>query len=413
MDPGELWCQTQIELDQWSCLLNATGEALKPEKCFWYLLDYECFDGEWTYADEMTMELRIMNPDGTKSPIKQEKVTESKKTLGIYDSLSGGNKGHLSFIVNKATQWVNRIKNGYLPSHVAWIVYKHQLWPSLRYGLGTMTNDMEVADKLLNNPDYKTLNILGIFHNVSTGLQKLHTTFSGLRLFSLPTKQLISQVNMLFQHYHVSTNLSQKLDASLRYLQLQLGTLQNLLMLDFTKWGHLAPLSWVKMLWKSLYHFNIQLYTSFPMIPNPREQDQVIMDIFFLQDLGSDNIKSVNRCRGAMKAIFLSDLSTADSKYLKHFVFNPGLATAGSTYIFPRKKPTRADWDTWVNFWHSYTTTGGKLKMPLGNWCNTTHHVWQWYYTKEDDDLQQIEGGRVVYFKPARRFRLTRSTVTY
>jgi hypothetical protein len=170
-----------------------------------------------------------------------------------------------------------------------------------------MTNDMEVADKLLNKTNYKTLNILGIFCNISTGLQKLHTTFGGFGLFSLPTKQLISQVNMHFQHYHVFTNLSRKLDGSLRYLQLQLGTPQNPLMLDFTKWGHLAPLSWVKMLWKSLHHFNIQLYMSFPMIPNPREQDQVIMDIFFLQDLGSDNIKSMNRCRGAMKAIFLSD----------------------------------------------------------------------------------------------------------
>ncbi len=87
------------------------------------------------------MELRITNPDGTKSPIKQEKVTESKKTLGIYDSLLGGNKGHLSFIVNKATQWVNRMKNDHLPNHIAWIAYKHQLWPSFRYKLGTLTNN--------------------------------------------------------------------------------------------------------------------------------------------------------------------------------------------------------------------------------------------------------------------------------
>ncbi len=33
LDPGELWCQAQLELEQWSCLLNATGGALKPEKC--------------------------------------------------------------------------------------------------------------------------------------------------------------------------------------------------------------------------------------------------------------------------------------------------------------------------------------------------------------------------------------------
>jgi hypothetical protein len=167
------------------------------------------------------------------------------------------------------------------------------------------------------------------------------------------------------------------------------------------------------MLWKSLHHFNIQLYMSFPRIPNPREQDQVIMDIFFLQDLGSDDIKSLNRCRGAMKAIFLSDLSTADGRYLEHFVFDPGLATASSTYKFPREKPTRDDCDTLVNFWHSYTTTGGRLMTPLGYWCNKPHQVWQWYYTKEDNDLQKFEGGRVAHFKPARGFQLTRSTITY
>jgi hypothetical protein len=320
----------------------------------------------------MAMELKITNPDGTKSPIKQEKATESKATLGIYDSPSGGNKGHLSFILDKVTQWVNRMKNGHLPSHVAWIAYKQQLWPSLRYGLGTMTNDMEVAEKLLDKTDYRTLNILGIVRNVSTRLRKLHTTFGGFGLFNLPTEQLISRVNMLFQHYHISTNLSRKLDASLRYLQLQLGTPHNPLTLDFSKWGHLAPLSWVKMLWKSLHHFNIQPYMSYPAIPNPREQEHAIMDIFFLHDLDSESIKCLNRCRGAMKAIFLLDISSADGKYLKHFVFDPGTAAAGSTYIFPREKPTRDNWATWIDFWHSYTTTGGKLKTPLGNWkkCN-------------------------------------------
>jgi hypothetical protein len=136
--------------------------------------------------------------------------------------------------------------------------------------------------------------------------------------------------------------------------------------LDFTKWGHLALLSWVKMLWKSLHHFNVQLYMSFPTIPNPQEQDHVIMDIFFANNLGPDIIKSLNRCRGAMKAIFLLDLSPADGKYLEHFVFNLGTATAGSTYIFPQEKPNRDDWDHWIDFWHSYTTTGGKLKVPLG-----------------------------------------------
>jgi hypothetical protein len=30
LDPGELWCQAQLELKQWSCLLNATGCHMPP-----------------------------------------------------------------------------------------------------------------------------------------------------------------------------------------------------------------------------------------------------------------------------------------------------------------------------------------------------------------------------------------------
>jgi hypothetical protein len=119
LDPGELWCQAQLELEHWSCLLNATGGALKPEKYFWYLLGYVCEDGKWTYAEMVPWEMLITNPDGTTSPIKQEKVTESKKTLGIHDSPSGGNATHLSFIKVKVSTWVNRMTNGHLPNHMA------------------------------------------------------------------------------------------------------------------------------------------------------------------------------------------------------------------------------------------------------------------------------------------------------
>jgi hypothetical protein len=83
LDPGELWEQIQIKIEHWSCLLNATGGALKPEKCWWYLLDYTCEDREWTYVDIVPRDILITNPDGTKGAITHEEMTASKKTLGI------------------------------------------------------------------------------------------------------------------------------------------------------------------------------------------------------------------------------------------------------------------------------------------------------------------------------------------
>jgi hypothetical protein len=115
-----------------------------------------------------------------------------------------------------------------------------------------MTNDLEVTDNLLHREDYRMLNLLGVVRSMTKDLQQLHTSFGGFGLSSLLVEQLIGRVNMLMQHYHTSTNLSKKLDVSLRYLQLQLGTPNNPFLLDYAVWDYLAPLSWVKMLWRTL-----------------------------------------------------------------------------------------------------------------------------------------------------------------
>jgi len=153
------------------------------------------------------------------------------------------------------------------------------------YGLGTMTNDIKEAASVNTKINYKMLNTLGVACTVTKGHCMLHTTFGGFGLLSVPTEQLIRRINMLLQHYYTSTNLSRKLNASLRYLQLQLGMPHNPITLDYNKWGHLAPLSWVKMLWRSPYHFNIHLHMECVSIPLPRERDQVVMELIFGKNL--------------------------------------------------------------------------------------------------------------------------------
>ena len=212
---------------------------------------------------------------------------------------------------------------------------------------------------------------------------------------------------MLMQYYHTLTNLSRKLDASLRYLQLQLGMPHNPLLLDYDVWGHLAPLLWVKMLWQTLHHFDIHLHMAYPTIALPWERDQVIMEIFLTTDLGPDLLRSLGRCRVAHEAIFLSDLTTADGKYLKEFVFVPGSRERASTFKFPCEQPTRSNWDSWFDFWHHFTSTGDKLKVPLGYWISPTHRIWKWYYRADTDELQCVEGSTISYYKPFSGFQVT------
>jgi hypothetical protein len=94
------------------------------------------------------------------------------------------------------------------------------------------------------------------------------------------------------------------------------------------------------------------------------------MEIIIAQDPNPIRIASLNRCQGYLQALFLSDIATADRKYLEHFVFNPGGNVRQYCYTFPREQPTRHNWDRWIDFWHAYTTTGSKLKNPLGKWIH-------------------------------------------
>jgi hypothetical protein len=342
-DSVKLMMQAQKEVSEWRLLLNATGGTLKPKKCFWYLLDYTGTEGEWEYTVHSDFKLYVNNPDGSKSSIKQEEIQTSKKTLGIYNSPVGGNQGHLEYIHSKLSKWITRMQNGHLPSHMAWTAYKLQLWPGLCYGLGMMTNDLEVTETIFNKADYETMPILGVVHTVKRELRKLHTTFGGFKLFHLPTEKLICRINILLQHYHTSTALSKKLDASFRYLQLQLGTPHNPLTQPFKKWGHLAPLLWVKMLWQSLDRFKIQLRMKYPTIPTPRERDQVIMEIVLDRVSSMAEIQSINWCRGMLQCIFLSDVVTADGRYLESFVFDPGPFKRWSNYRFPQECSSQKD----------------------------------------------------------------------
>ena len=79
-----------------------------------------------------------------------------------------------------------------------------------------------------------------------------------------------------------------------------------------------------------------------PTIPFPRERDQVIMEIVLERTSATAEIQSLNRCRGMLQCIFLSDLVTADGRYLESSFLtqdrSSGIPTIASQENAPHKK---------------------------------------------------------------------------
>jgi hypothetical protein len=53
------------------------------------------------------------------------------------------------------------------------------------------------------------------------------------------------------------------------------------------------------------------------------------------------------------------------------------------------------------------------LKVPLGRWSNKTQQKWKWYYNKGNNEVYQIDGKAMEYYRCETSWCQTRSTTSY
>jgi hypothetical protein len=94
-DCRKLMQVAQKSLDAWAGLLNATGGALNPNKCYWYLVSYTCTNGEWGYNHRTNFTLTIPLQDGARAKIQQTNIDKAKKMLGVWSTPSNNDMRHL------------------------------------------------------------------------------------------------------------------------------------------------------------------------------------------------------------------------------------------------------------------------------------------------------------------------------
>ena len=77
-------------------------------------------------------------------------------------------------------------------------------------------------------------------------------------------------------------------------------------------------------------------------------------------------LMSFSRVRGFLEAIYLSDITTIDGKYLEEWAVKKGNYEKRSNYDFPKEQPSNKDWNEWIDVMKSMTTCNYGLMTPLG-----------------------------------------------
>jgi hypothetical protein len=171
-------------------LLIASGGALKPIKCFYYLVSFQWEpDGSWVYAsnevdenNEENIEHRISVPtaDGTSHYIQHLGVYEATKTLGSMTCPSGCNNAAILAMQEKSTAWSTTAKEGKLSRRDVWFMLGVQCWPRVKYGLCTNTAPFDLLSECLMKPYLQIQQQGGVRRSARRGLWQLNRGFYGV-----------------------------------------------------------------------------------------------------------------------------------------------------------------------------------------------------------------------------------------
>ncbi len=347
----------------WSAGLNATDGAINPEKSRWILVDYHWANRQWGYTEQPMTPMEIPLLDGSTANIAHGDIITAEKAISVWSTVSGNNDKHLEENVSRQTgSWINKMHNGHLPARLGWMVYRFKLWPFIQYSLATLATPLTAAQRVLLRENFHSLSFLGVNRNFKKEWRTIHCTFGGIGLFSFAIEHTISMINMFIQHCGVGTMLAKKFMALLEALQLELGCAGNPLHKNFDERNSLATERWMKSFWEHLHYYRFKICLIYPLLAMPCQHNRLLVDMLLEAGYKGLQLQDLNRCRLALRLLFLSDLTIACGRFLDATLLAEPHCSQNhcSTFIFPNEKPS-----------HSYLTTTNNFTLTINSNYNS------------------------------------------
>ncbi len=195
--------------------------------------------------------MEIPLPDSLTANIIHEDVRTEEKVLGVWAVVDSNDDRHLTEnVTGQVESWINRMRNGHLPTWLGWMAYRYKLWPGIRYGLATLAIPLAAARRVINRENFHSLSFLGVNRNVKRECWRIHKAFGGIGLFTFVVKHTISMINIFIQHYGAETTLAKKFTASLEAFQLELRCEGNPLRVNYDEMQILGTECWMKSFWE-------------------------------------------------------------------------------------------------------------------------------------------------------------------
>ena len=394
-------------VDNWELAAKVTGGAIAPEKCWWYLLEFE-WDKEANYSykshDPEQYTLKAKDASNDSHSIKYLDPSTPQEMLGVFISPDGNCIEQKRQLVNKAERYGELLLTSQIYRHEAWIGLNSMAMKSIEYAMPatTLSKDdcKEIMWKLIKNFMPRT----GINRYMKRDVLYALPDSQGLGLRNLYLTQGISHVCEIIEHMWKGSITGHLIKTSLEYLRLELGVNIHILKSNISKYSNLnLTQSWLLHTWTFMLEHNITLDIDAEKIPPQREHDIPIMEeIINSGRFSKSQLTSINKCRMYLQAFHLSDIATGDGKKISNNAWHgiKDVDNKGNDCKWPRSgTPSDKMWSTWREALNiCYTSRKQQiLDNKLGDWLKIPEG-WTWFLDEKYNLFKKKSNDSLVMF---------------
>ncbi len=193
----------QSATNHWAGLVHVTGGSLKPQKGFWYMLNWIWKYGKArlkTLYELQQNPLYIPQSNGTRVLIHLKAICDPEKKLGVYTCEMGNFSYHVAQLLTTGSEYAERLGLQRLPARDTWMGKCYQLFPKLIYGAAAVTHSPQKLEDVFQSIWYKLLPSLCVNRNIAKEYRMLPLWFQGLALLNTNIDVLSRKIHLLQSH---------------------------------------------------------------------------------------------------------------------------------------------------------------------------------------------------------------------
>ena len=382
-DADEIFDGLESMLKMWDSLMEVTGAAIAPDKCWWYLVEFTWKRGRWSYSNEgATFDLKVRNKDGIEESLQYLPADVAKEMLGVHIAPDGNEHKQIAEMKKKAKTWAYHIKGGNLATNVAWTALTTTILKSLEYPLAATTISETDMKSIISPVLQAGLPASGICSNFPRAILYGPIKCQGFGVQNLYHTQSLRHIKDIIDQTWKGTPAEKLLIANIEGVKLDAGIGGKLFQNKINPTWLTTNNVWIVDTLQFCIRYNIQFEEPGADLQLKRSGDAFLMEGFIAAGANTLEMAALNRCRLFLRVTTVSDISIGDGSKLHPQVYARKRFGRRDTYHWPTQGcPPAQDWNIWDRLIRQELGRYDTYNRPLGPWTvNTTEFKEGWDY---------------------------------